>query len=146
MENHLHEYYYDVIRSNLQPAEKLAKLNRYIAKLVRHSTTKPRRSLLDPTQKDVIDGETPTIYQVLRTKRRQDARHISHITDDTGVTNTTERVIAETFLTALRNKYRPIETEEAATKAIRRRWPPYQKTLTRRFSTNQSTPHNSNPQ
>jgi hypothetical protein len=118
MENHLHECLYDVIRSNLQPAEKLAMLNRYKAKLVRHSTTKSRRSLLDLTHKDLFEGETPTIYQVLRTKRRQEARNISHIKDDTGVTHTTQRAIADTFLIAPRNTYRPIGTDEAAIEAI----------------------------
>jgi hypothetical protein len=68
MENHLHECLYDVIRSNRQPREKLTMLYRYKAKLIRHSTTKPRRSLLDLTHKDILEGKTPTIYQVLRLK------------------------------------------------------------------------------
>jgi hypothetical protein len=84
MENHLYKCLYDVIRSDLQPAKKLAAINRYKAKLVHHSTNKPHRSLLDRTQKDFLEGETPTIYQIIRTNQRRAARRITQITDGTG--------------------------------------------------------------
>jgi hypothetical protein len=118
MENHLYQCLYGVIRSDLRPADKLAAINRYKAKLVRHSSNKPRRSLLDLIQKDFLEGETPTIYQIIRSNQRRTARRITQITDETGATYTTRSSIAKAFLTALKEKYRPINVDDEAIGAI----------------------------
>jgi hypothetical protein len=97
MENHLYECLYNILRGNLQPAEKLCALNRYKTKLVRLNANRPRKSLLDLADKDILDEETPTLYQVLRVKRRQDARSITHIKDENGITHRTQKGMVDTF-------------------------------------------------
>jgi hypothetical protein len=95
---------------------------------------------LDLKHKELLDGEIPTIYQVLRKKRRQAARHITQIKDNTGATYTTQTDIADTFLTTLRNKYRQIDTDDDALEAIQRAVAPvpaarYKETLERPIGT-----------
>jgi hypothetical protein len=79
---------------------------------------KPRRSLLDLANKDLIEGELSTLFQALRVKRRQEARRIRHLTNTTGNKVSTPQSIADAFLKYYQDKYKAIASDRTATEAL----------------------------
>jgi hypothetical protein len=79
-----------------------------------------RHSHLDLTDRDKLEGEEPSLYEVLRVRRRQDARETTQVIDPQGRTHETPRGIRDTFVDYLRAKYMPIEVEEADLQALQR--------------------------
>jgi hypothetical protein len=77
MENHLYECLYDILKSNAPANEKLPALKRYKAKLVRLHAEQRTKHLLDTKENDMLEGEEPTLYQVLRIMRRRETRDMT---------------------------------------------------------------------
>ena len=69
---------------------------------------------LDNDQADRIEGEAPTLYNVLQMKRRRDQRTITALQDSGGDIQTTPAGIARTMTTYLKIKYDTIPVERAS--------------------------------
>jgi hypothetical protein len=95
---------HDVLRDSAPSAETLPVLNRLKAKIIRIHSLRLQNILMDNNDTDRPDGELPTLYHFLQTKRRRDERTISHLRDGDGQRRTTKD-IARTFIAYLRNTY-----------------------------------------
>jgi hypothetical protein len=98
MGEHLYTCLYEVMRSTMPPEKKRAKLQRYKARLIQHNATKPSRAFLQMAQKDLLEGETPSLYHIIRNNRRRSTKRILQIVDETGQVHTTPNGIAQAFL------------------------------------------------
>jgi hypothetical protein len=108
MENHLYECLNDILHSDAPEGDKIPLLQRYKAKIVRLHATRHKKIFLDTHDYDVIDGEEPSLFHVLKTLRRRSARNISQVQDSHGHICTEPQDITNTFLSHLRRKYAPI--------------------------------------
>jgi hypothetical protein len=102
-------YYYTCIYEVLQQATPddttLPTLNRLKAKLVRLHSVRLQKVLIDSNDADRIEGENPTLYNVLQMQKRREERTIYGLRDTDGVLQTTPRGIAQTLTTHLLEKY-----------------------------------------
>jgi hypothetical protein len=64
-----------------------------------------RKIFLDTDERDVMEGEEPSLYHFLRAKARRDARAVHTIQDGTGTIHTTAKDILPPFTVFLRSKY-----------------------------------------
>jgi CBS-domain-containing membrane protein len=113
MENHLYECLYD-INSNALATEKLPTLQRYKAKLVRLYAEQRNKLLLDTQEHDILEGEEPSFFQVLRILQRREIRQILQVTDIYGNTHTSLCEITAAFVSHMSHKYLPITVDETA--------------------------------
>jgi hypothetical protein len=111
MENHLYECLNDIICSEAPEGDKRALLQRYKAKIVGFHATRRKKIFLDMHDYDVIDGEEPSLFHVLKTLRRRSTRNISQVKDIHGHICTEPQDITNTFLSHLRRKYEPIHVD-----------------------------------
>jgi hypothetical protein len=98
----------------MPPEQKRAKLHRYKARLIRHITTKPSRAFLQMAQKDLLEGETPYLYHIIRNNRRRSTQRILQIVDETGQVHTTPDGIAQAFISTFTNKYNKLRSDDNA--------------------------------
>jgi hypothetical protein len=102
-------YYYTCVYEVLQQATPddttLPTLNRLKAKLVRLHRVRLQKLLIDSNDDDRIEGENPTLHNVLQMQKRREERTIYGLRDTDGVLQTKPRGIAQTLTTHLREKY-----------------------------------------
>ena len=110
MENHLYECLYD-IRSTAPATDKLPALKRYKAKLVRFHGQREHKILLDTKEHDLLEGEEPSFFHVLRMLRRREIREIRQVMDVCGNTHTTLRDITTIFMSHMSHKYQPLAVD-----------------------------------
>jgi hypothetical protein len=113
MEEHLYECIYDILSSNIPATERFNALQRYKAKLVRLHATRRNQILLDVRENDKVQDEEPSLFHVLRMRRRRAAREITQVTDVQGNTHTTPSAIDATFVSHLRTIYKQIDVDES---------------------------------
>jgi hypothetical protein len=79
------------------------------AKIVQLYIARLQQILADNNAAERIEGEQPTLYNVLQMRRRRNVRIIIALRDPEGITKTTPRGIARTLATYLMRKYARIE-------------------------------------
>ena len=76
----LEEFYYtviyDIVREAGQHSDKMVKLKSLKAKIVRLNIMYRHRVMLNTAEHDRIDGETPTLHHLLKSRKRQENRMI----------------------------------------------------------------------
>ena len=111
METHLYECLHDIINANIPETEKYIPLQKYKAKIVRLNAQKREQLLLDTHPYDRIDEESPSLFQVLKIRKRQAAREITRITDEEGTVYTAQKDIADIFVRHYERTFRPIAAD-----------------------------------
>jgi hypothetical protein len=81
MEEHLYNCIYDIQKHDTSPDKKLAALKRYTAKLVTLQARRTEYLRLDTSERDMIDGEETTLYHLIKSKKRREARRIRRTQD-----------------------------------------------------------------
>jgi hypothetical protein len=104
--NYYFECIYEVLQRSTPTDSTLPTLNRLKAELVRL-----QKLLLDTNETDRIDGEKPTLYNVLQMTRRKEERTIYSLRDAAGEVQTSSSGIARTMTSYLREKYDKIEVD-----------------------------------
>jgi hypothetical protein len=112
MENPSYECLYDILKSTAPATEKLPALQRYKTKLVRLYAQQRNRLLLDTQEHDILEGEEPSFFQVLRIMRRCEVREIRQVTDIHDNTHTSLSEITAAFVSHMSHKYQPIAVDE----------------------------------
>jgi hypothetical protein len=112
MENHLYACIYESINSDATHGEKLQKLNRYKAKLVRLQAQHTDRIMLDQSTYDTIQDEQSSLFHIIKQNQRREARTISAIQDTQGHEVTSAPDICNLFEKHLRKKYEQIATDD----------------------------------
>jgi hypothetical protein len=95
---------YDVLQQATPDDTTLPTLNRLKAKLVRLHSVRLQKLLINSNDVEGIEGENPTLYNVLQMQKRREERTIYGLRDTEGVLQTTLRGIAQTLTTHLPEK------------------------------------------
>jgi len=112
LENHYYECIYDIIAQNSPHEEKLPKLNRLKAKIVKMHSDRLKTIALDTQDTDQMDDEHPTIYHISQKTRRRTQRTIRQIVDDDGCAHRNPMKIVSTFANHFRQKYSLLVTHD----------------------------------
>jgi glutamine synthetase len=86
-------------------------LNALKAKIVRLHNGKSTQLLLGVHDQDKHIDEQPTLYQVLKQRKRQTSRLILNVRDADGTTHTSPRAILRTFVDRMKSKYEDIQVD-----------------------------------
>ena len=111
MEQHLYECLYDIIQGHTPETEKFQALQRYKAKIVRLHSKRRANILLDTHAHDRMETEEPSLFHVLKLRRRRADREIRKIQDSDGTIYTGHQDIARTFVKHLAHKFGPITVD-----------------------------------
>jgi hypothetical protein len=93
------------------PVEKFSALNRYKAHLVRLQARRMEKLLLDTHVHDKIDGEEPSLFQVLQMTKRREARTVRWVLDRSRNTVSDHKGILHTCVAHFKEKYGPIQVD-----------------------------------
>ena len=102
-----------MFESNTSPDKKLAALNRYTAKLVRIQARLTEYLRLDISERDMIDGEEITLYHLIKSTKRREARMICRTQDQRGRITEDPTEIAQIFVVHLKDKYSSIDVSDS---------------------------------
>jgi hypothetical protein len=108
MEHHLYECLYDILRGHAPGKDKLPVLQRYKGKIVLLHSKRRAKILLDTHAQDKMEAEEPSLFHVLKLRRRREDREIQQIQDSDCTIYTRHQGIARTFVKHLARKFRPI--------------------------------------
>ena len=118
----MEEFYYSAIYDVLQVPEphtdKMLKLKRLKAKIVRLNSPYRQRVMVDTEEHDQIAGEYPFLHHLLKSWKRQENRLIRQIIDENEETHTTSASILRAFATHFQQALQPIETKEQSVKQL----------------------------
>jgi hypothetical protein len=109
MENYYYECIYEKLQQTAHNADTRTVLQKLKAKTVRLHKIRLNQLLIDNNTAERIEGEQPTMYNVLNMRRRRNKRTITALRDQDGITQTTPRGIAPTLVTYMAEKYKQIE-------------------------------------
>ena len=105
----LENFYYNAICNKLnEPTNHETTsitLKHFKAKITRLHHAELRRILLDNGEQDVLEGEEPSIYHILKARKRQVARMVTKIMDNNGIEHTTPTTILRTLTEYMGGKY-----------------------------------------
>jgi hypothetical protein len=137
MENFYYSTIYDILRESADHNTTAIALKRLKAQIIRLHSQELHSIYLDNAEQDAVNGEEPTMYHIIKAKKRQTNRTITHITDDQGMVQTNQETILRTFDNHMRTKYEPIPIQEEAYGEIIRS---IQRTTTREENDNLELP------
>jgi hypothetical protein len=83
MENFYCAAIYELLKAEIHD-QAYVKLRHQKAKIVRLNNAPHQRHYIDTEENDTLEGEQPTLYQLLRQRKRQKARLIEHLQDGEG--------------------------------------------------------------
>ena len=92
---------------------KLASLNRYREKLVRLQARRTEHLRLNASERDMIDGKETTLYHLIKSTKRREARMIRRTQDQGGRVTDDPNEIAHIFVARLKDKYSPIDVADS---------------------------------
>jgi hypothetical protein len=111
LENSYYDAIYDVIAGDESHEKKAVILNKLKAKIIRLNNHNNKRILVDNHGREVMEGEDPSIFHIIRMMKRKDTRTITSTQDQNGITHTTPEGIMRNFITYLKDKYTTIQTD-----------------------------------
>lgn len=118
----LENFYYEAIYTNLSDtvdhATRATTLKHLKAKITRLHHFEQQRVFLDNEERDVIEGEQPSLYHNIRAKTRRETRIVSDIEDGTGATYTTTTSILRTFADSLRKRYESVPADDGSVRVL----------------------------
>jgi hypothetical protein len=102
----------------MMPGEKRSALNQYKAKLVRFQANKPGRAYLDLAPHEKLNAEAHSLYQIIRTKRRQETQDVLRVKDDHRAVLDSPHAVHAAFLWDIGKQYEPKDMNETATRKL----------------------------
>jgi hypothetical protein len=91
-------------------ASKLTALRGLKAKIIRLNSSHRKRLLVDTSDQYRLAGVVPSLYLLIKTRRREENRLIKDIVDDDGILQTTSASILKAFAVHFRKKFEPIRS------------------------------------
>ena len=101
-------------------AVKAIKLKNLKAKFIRLNNSYRQRLWLDTTEQDRIDGETPLLHHLIKTRKLQANRLIDHTVDDNNETQNTSISKLRAFSMHFHRVYRPIMINNLSVRQLTR--------------------------
>ena len=119
LENFYYAVIYDLLQAEICDAT-YVKLRQLKAKITRLYVTQQRRHYVDIDELDSLEGEVPSLYQLLRQRTRQKVRLIEHTHDESGARQTGQGAVLRCFNTHMDAKYAVKLTDAEALQALLR--------------------------
>jgi hypothetical protein len=119
MENFYYAAVYDLLQDEICDTT-YDKLRQIKAKITRLYATPQRCHYVDIDELDKLEGEEPSVYQLIRQRTRQKARLIEHIQDDLGTCLTDPGEVMRCFTAHMDAKYARKHIDTEALQAILR--------------------------
>jgi hypothetical protein len=111
----MQSFYYATIRSILYDGvtstTNITKLNELKAKIIKLRRVDMQKQQLDIADAYRFPGEQPSLYHLMRSRNRQEQRHITTTTDAHGSRHTTNTSILRIFTQFLQTKYEYISVD-----------------------------------
>jgi hypothetical protein len=119
---------YTTYKKDTSPDKKHAALNRYRSKLFRLQARRTEYQRLETSERDMFDGEETTLYHLIKSTKRCEARMTLRTQDQRGGITEVPTEIAQIFVAHLKDKYSPIDVSVSCVvempNAIRPNTPP----------------------
>jgi len=110
MENFYNAAIYDLLRDSGHDASKLTALRGLKAKIIHVNSSHRKRLLVVTSDKYRLAGEIPSLYHLIKARRRQENRLIKERVDGDGIPQTTSASILKAFAVNFRKKFEPIRS------------------------------------
>ena len=120
MENFYYAAIYDILQDTHPHDTTAIALQQLKARIVRIYSMRQQRVFLDNSEHDRLAGEEPTLYHILKRRRRQESRMITSVHDSNGNKHTSTSDILRTFTTFMRSKYDDIAVDAGSVKHMAR--------------------------
>jgi hypothetical protein len=114
LENFYYAAIYDKLKEENIQDQTYIKLRKLKAKIIKLYIEPQQNQYVDTEDNDLIAGEEPSLYQLLRQRKRQKSRLIEQINDDEGNTQTTQMGMLRFFATFMEEKYATKMTDVSA--------------------------------
>jgi exonuclease III len=111
MENFYYDCIYDLIRVEAPYTGATPALNHLRAKIVNLNSRRLQSTMSDTEASNFLIGEQPTLYQLIRRRKRTTTRLVRSVRDGDGVIQTSPMGIAAAFVTYFQTKYAAIEVD-----------------------------------
>jgi hypothetical protein len=118
MENNLYTCMYEVLNSDETHKEKLRKLNSFRAKIMRLHANRIDQIMLDQAGHDTLTDELPSLFHLIKQKKRREKRTITAIQDGRGEVVTDTAAICTVFETFVQKKYEQIDFDSKSTQQM----------------------------
>jgi len=116
MEDFYYGVIYDIVRQAGQNSDKMTKLNCLKAKIIRLNNTYQQRVMLNNSEQDRAEGETPTIHHIIKSRKRQETRTIDKLRDDNDEQQETSKTIMKAFTNHFQRALQPIDVQAESMK------------------------------
>ena len=97
MENFYYATIYNILQEPVTYNQKIATLKKMRAKIVWLSSTFHQRTIMDTGEHDKTLGETPSLYHIIKLRKRQNSRTIKRISDEHDKIHSTSMAIIKAF-------------------------------------------------
>ena len=111
MENYYCACIYDILQDQSHPGEKSVRLRQLKAKIIRLHNKRIQTIMVDTRDPTMYQGGTPSLFHLIESRKRRDARTTTDIRDENGELQTTTRGLLRTFVGYMMRKYGPILVE-----------------------------------
>jgi hypothetical protein len=111
MENFYYAAIYDLLGDPGHDASKLTALRGLKAKIIRLNSSHRKILQVDTSDQDRLAGEDPSLYHLIKPRRRRENQLIKEIVDDDGILQTTSASILKVSAVHFRKKFQPIRSK-----------------------------------
>ena len=118
MEDFYYSAMYDVLQVPEPHADKMLKLKRLKAKIIKLNSPYRQRVIVDTEEHDQIAEEYPSLHHLLQSRKRQENSLIRQIVDENEETHTTSASILRACATHFHQALQPTETKEQSVKQL----------------------------
>jgi len=118
MESFYYAAIYDILQEPATYTQKITTLKKLEAKIVRLNSTFHQRIVLDTEEHDKTIGENPSLYHILKTRKRQNNRTIKRISDEHCEVHSTSTAIIKAFKMFFNEKFKPIQIDVIKAKQL----------------------------
>jgi hypothetical protein len=118
LENFYYEAIYALLQTPANHAAEAAKLKQLKAKITRLHHEEQKCLFLSNDDCDRLEGENPSLYHLLKTRKRQESKTVQKLHDEKGVPQTTRAGILKTFKNYMYEKFGNISTDNESLRGL----------------------------
>jgi hypothetical protein len=109
---------HDILNSEEPHEENIGKLHKYKAKLIRLQAMRAEQIMLDQASCDTLNDEQPSLFHLIKQKKRYENRTITEIYDGQGNVVTDAREICNSFADYYCQQHDQIISDAESTKQL----------------------------
>jgi hypothetical protein len=117
MENFYYAVIYDVLQGNVPQITKTQTMRKPKAKSIRLNSIYSQRLLVDIGDQDRLQGEEPSLHHLLKARKRQASRTITHALVKNDILQTSTSIM-KVFVLCFRAKFQPIQVDDVSIRQL----------------------------